>query len=338
MIKKFIEFIKENSENKTEKDFNSLGEWIEYLFDFYKNDDEKLSNLKSVINRNFNIYREDDLNDIKSDIRLANAINILDDKTKSEISSLISKFIEGELEEKDPVVDFSTDLEPLTESDITLSGKGVFTSFLKSLTALGQKDIPANLDKTPDDYLFYYHYDLKSEDVKSIFKRFASLNRYVNFISYDKNEIELYFGVKCDGEFEYGIFNGNYQPIGKFKLTSGVIKWVLGLELKSAYNLKKNLVNYNYNDLITIGRIKKDLIEYNPGFFENKSKISINDRIVSIAYQGIGKWDNGQLDIGEFQNLKNNFNNWIITKRWSDKVQFGIKPSSYWVHFNLKIK
>ena len=80
MIKKFIEFIKENSENKTEKDFNSLGEWVEYLFNLYKNDDEKLSNLKSIVNRNFNIYKEDDLTDIKSDIRLANAINILDDK------------------------------------------------------------------------------------------------------------------------------------------------------------------------------------------------------------------------------------------------------------------
>lgn len=338
MIKKFIEFIKENSENKTEKDFNSLGEWVEYLFNLYKNDDEKLSNLKSIVNRNFNIYKEDDLTDIKSDIRLANAINILDDNAKSEISSLISKFLEGGVEEKDPVIEFSTDLEPLTESDITLSGKGVFTSFLKSLTALGQKDISANIDKSPDDYLFYYHYDLLSEDVKSIFKRYSSLSRYLDFIPYDKNNIELYFGIKCDGQFEYGIFNGQFNTIGQFKLSSGVIKWLLGLELKSAYNLKKNLVNFNYNDLITIGKIKNDLNDFNPGFFENKSKICVNDRVVSIGYQGIGKWDNGQLDIGEFQNLKTNFNNWIITKKWADKVQFGIKPSSYWVYFNLKIK
>ena len=50
MIKKFIEFIKENLDNKTEVDFNSLGEWFEYLFNLYKNDEEKLSNLKSILN------------------------------------------------------------------------------------------------------------------------------------------------------------------------------------------------------------------------------------------------------------------------------------------------
>lgn len=338
MIKRYLEFIKENFEAKSKEDFNSLGEWVEHLYDLYKDDEEKLSNLKSIVNRYFNIKGEETLNDISSDIRLANAINILDEKTQSEMSSLISDFINSGIEEKDPVVDFSTDLEPLTEADITMSGKGVFTSFLKSLTALGQKDVPVNLDKSPDDYLFYYHYDLQSEDVKTIFKRFASLSRYVDLISYDKNEIELYFGIKCDGQFEYGIFNGNYQPIGQFKLTGGVIKWLLGLELKSAYNLKKNLVNFTYGDLLTIGKIKKDLNDFNPGFFEKKSKVCISDRVISIGYQGIGQWDNGQLDSGEFQNLKTNFNNWIITKKWSDKVQFGIKPSSYWVYFNLKIK
>ena len=77
MIKKYIEFIKENLEVKSENSFNSLGEWVEYLYDFYKNDEIKLSNLKSIINRDFNISIEDNLNDIESDIRLANAINIL---------------------------------------------------------------------------------------------------------------------------------------------------------------------------------------------------------------------------------------------------------------------
>ena len=44
MIKKYIEFIKENLEVKSENSFNSLGEWVEYLYDFYKNDEIKLSN------------------------------------------------------------------------------------------------------------------------------------------------------------------------------------------------------------------------------------------------------------------------------------------------------
>ena len=156
MIKRYLEFIKENFEAKSKEDFNSLGEWVEHLYDLYKDDEEKLSNLKSIVNRYFNIKGEETLNDISSDIRLANAINILDEKTQSEMSSLISDFINSGIEEKDPVVDFSTDLEPLTEADITMSGKGVFTSFLKSLTALGQKDVPVNLDKSPNSPLLYF--------------------------------------------------------------------------------------------------------------------------------------------------------------------------------------
>ena len=61
----------------------------------------------------------------------------------------------------------------LEEAEISVSGKGVFTSFLKSITALGRKDVNADFEKCPDDYLFFYHYDmLNTNDVKSIFNRF----------------------------------------------------------------------------------------------------------------------------------------------------------------------
>ena len=335
MIKKYFEFLKEST-----PEFNSLGEWVEHLYDLYENDDEKLSNLKSIVNRHFNVKGEETLQDIKSNIRLSNAINILDDNAKKEMESLIKDFVENDgIINKEPEVETSTDLEPLQESEISVSGKGVFTSFLKALTALGKKDVNADFDKCPDDYLFYYHYDmLNTEDVKSIFNRFSSLKRYLELVPYDKNEITLYFGIKSDGQFEYGIGNEKHFPIGQFKLSNGVIKWILGLESKSAYNLKKNLVNYTYSDLQTLGKIKRDINEYNPGFFEKKSKTIISDKIISIGYQGIGKCDNGQLDSGEFMNLKTNFNNWIITKKWCSKVQYGIKPQSYWLYFNLKIK
>lgn len=339
MIKKYLEFINESFDEKTREDFNSLGEWVEYLYDLYKDDEEKLSNLKSIVNRHFNVKGEETLQDIDSDIRLSNAINILDDNAKNEMESLVKDFVENGIEDKEPGFEASTDLEPLTESEISVSGKGVFTSFLKSITALGRKDVNADFEKCPDDYLFFYHYDmLNTNDVKSIFNRFSSLKRYLELIPYDKNEVSLYFGIKSDGQFEYGVSNERNFPIGQFKLSTGVIKWILGLESKSAHNLKKNLVNYTYSDLQTLGKIKRDISEYNPGFFEKKSKVSINDKIISIGYQGIGKWDNGQLDTGEFMNLKTNFNNWVITKKWSSKIQFGIKPQSYWLYFNLKLK
>ena len=57
MIKKYFDFIKESSLEPIDK-FHSLGEWVEYLYDFYKNDEEKLSNLKSIVNRKFNVKGE----------------------------------------------------------------------------------------------------------------------------------------------------------------------------------------------------------------------------------------------------------------------------------------
>ena len=42
MIKKYLEFIKESFVEKTREDFNSLGEWVEYLYDLYKDDEEKI--------------------------------------------------------------------------------------------------------------------------------------------------------------------------------------------------------------------------------------------------------------------------------------------------------
>ena len=339
MIKKFIEFIKENSENETENNFNSLGEWVEYLFDLYKNDDEKLSNLKSILNREYNIKYQDDLNDIKSDIRLANAINILDDKTKSEMSSLISNFVKNGVEEKEPIVDFSTDIEDLNESDITMSGKNIFKSFLKCITALGKKDSKPNREICPDDFLLYYNYDdISSNDLKIIFKRFKSLQIYTDLIPYDLNLLSLYYGIKTDGQLEYGIKTDKIIPIGLFKIGANSIKWLLSLDSKSLFFLKKDLVNWNSKELSILSKIKFDLNTYNPGFFDKKSHFIITDKIITIGYYGIGKWDNGKIDLGEFQNLKQNFNNWIITKKWFDKVKYNISSNSFWVYFNIKIK
>ena len=152
MIKKYLEFIKENVGS-----FNSLGEWVESLID-----DQYV---KNIINR----YTQD----IDPDIELSNAINILDARIQNEIKSQIEDYIQNGIQEKEPDVLASTDLEMLDES----AGKGVFTSFLKSLTALGQKETNPNWEKCPDDFLLFYYYpNLDSTIVKQIFTRFKSLS------------------------------------------------------------------------------------------------------------------------------------------------------------------
>jgi hypothetical protein len=121
IIKKYIQFIKENS-----GDFNSLGEWVDSL----SND----SYIMNIVNR----Y----LGDIGPDIELSNAINLLDDNEQRDIRSQIEEYLENGLTEIEPKILASTNIEELTESldvpvvleqEISVAGKGVFSSFLHGL-------------------------------------------------------------------------------------------------------------------------------------------------------------------------------------------------------------
>ena len=150
MIKKYIEFINEGHFNG----FNSLGEWVESLIDY--------SYIQNIITR---YTKGSDLS-----INLSNAINVLDDKEQQEIKAQIDHYLENGIEEKEPQLLASTDLEPLTESEISVAGKGIFTSFLKSLTGLGHKESQPNWERCPESFLLYYHFsNIQSEDLKQIF-------------------------------------------------------------------------------------------------------------------------------------------------------------------------
>jgi hypothetical protein len=321
IIKKYFDFIKENKDN-------SFGEWVESL----SNDDY----IMNIINRF--------VGDVSPTIRLANAINLLDDKDKSDIEKQINHYLEFGIEEKEPEIIVSAETEELlseqVQVEISVAGKGIFHSFLKALTALGRKETNSNPDKCPDDFLIFYHYEnLLAEEVKIIFNRFKSLTKYVNMIDYGKNEVELYFGIKCNGQFQYGIsYDSNLSLIGEFKLSQSTIKWILSLESKSAFSLKKDLVNISYNDILTLGKIKMDMINFNPGYHEKKSFPVIKDRIISFGWYGVGKWDNGKLDGGELMNVKNNFNTWVMSKKWGTKILVSVNPQSFWLWIHIKLK
>ena len=318
MIKRYLEFIKENLNG-----FNSLGEWIESLMN-----DEYVRNIIARYTK-----------DSDHSIDLSNAINILDDKTKQEIKAQIDYYLKNGIEEKEPQFLVSTDLEPLMESEITIAGKGIFISFLKSLTSLGQKEVQPSWEKCPDGFLLFYHYpNLQSEDVKQVFSRFKSLTRYLDIIDYQKNETDLYFGIKCDGNFEYGVHYDVLKPIGQFRLSQSVIKWICQIESKSASSLKKELVNLTLADVITLGKIKTDMLTFNPGYHEKKLSPMLKDRVISFGYFGVGRWDNGKIDEGELMNVKNNFTTWLLTKRWGSKVLISVKPNSFWLYLHLKLK
>jgi hypothetical protein len=324
LIKKYLDFISEST---------NLGQWIESL-----SDDPQIGRIVNrYITDETGIYGGDS---IGPEINLSNAINLLPEKTKAEIEEQVNKYLEGGLEEKDPDILVSTDTEELMESvEVTKAGRGIFQSFLKSLTALGQKESQPNWENTPNEFLLYYKFiNLDAQVVKSIFSRFKSLTRYLELIDYSKNEVGLYFGVLTSGDFEYGILYDIRVPIGHFKLSASVVKWITSLESKSAQSLKREIVNMTYNDIINLGLIKNDMTQYNPGYFEKRLEPQIKEGVISFGFYGIGKWDNGKLDEGEYQNIKLNFTNWLMTKKWGSKVLISVKSQSFWLYFHIKLK
>jgi hypothetical protein len=160
----------------------------------------------------------------------------------------------------------------------------------------------------------------------------------LDLIDYGKKECGLYFGIKCDGTFEYGIAYDKLNPIGQFKITSSIVKWIITLESKSAASLKKEIVNLSSNDIILLGKIKNDMKDFKPGYFEKESKPTISDKVISFGYYGVGKWDNGKLDEGELMNIKNNFSSWVMSKKWGQKVLISVKPHSFWLYLSIKLK
>ncbi len=317
-IKNYIQFIKESSVN----DYHSLGEWVVSLID-----DEYVRDIVARYTK-----------DIEHDVDLSNAINVLDERTKLDITQQIENYIKNGIEDKEPDIIVSSVTEELL-SEIATAGKGIFSSFMKTLTALGLKESSPNWEKCPEDYLvFYYYSDVDAQAVKQVFERFKSLLRYSGMIDNGKNEVNLYYGIKCDGTFEYGLSYDELNKIGQFRLSQSIVKWIVSMDLSAASSLKKELVNLTYTDIVTLGKIKIDMSTFNPGYSEKRSFPIIKDKVISFGYYGIGKWDNGKLDEGEFMNIKSKFTTWLLSKKWGSKVLISVKPSSFWLYIHIKLK
>ena len=62
------------------------------------------------------------------------------------------------------------------------------------------------------------------------------------------------------------------------------------------------------------------------------------DRTITFGYLGLGKWDNGQVDLGELENIKQNLKNYLIKFKWSDKILISVKPQNLWILVQIKLK
>jgi len=316
MIKRYNQFI---SESFSKEDHHSLGEYIEQLAE----NDEFIQMIVGQMT-----------GDIDSSIRMSNAINLLDDLQKIELLKRVENHLNG-VEGKTHVsatVDAKT-VEPIDET----YGKNVLTTFFKCLTALGFKENAPQTNEVPTEFLMFFKLSgVDSSRIEGVFNRFKSLQS-IN-VDYSHPTMGLYFGIKCDGNFEYGYYYDELIPIGQFKLTKSIYNQIKLSELKSASGLKKILVNLNFEDVVLMCKIKVEMDKFSPGYFEQKMVPQILERTMTFGFYGVGKWDNGQLDAGEFENVKSNLKTFLMKYKRSEKIMISVQPSKFWVYIQIKLK
>ena len=314
MIKKYTQFVQESF---SEDVHHTLGEYIEEL----SKDDEYIQMIAGQYT-----------GDVDPSIRLSNAINLLDDMTKIELLKRVENHING-VEVGEVSIGTSTPVDLLEES----YGKNVLTTFMKCLTALGFKDNTPESKEIPAEFLIFFKLSgVESSRIESVFKRFKSLSSIQ--IDYTHPSMGLYFGIRNTGDFEYGAYYHELIPIGIFKLSKSVFNSLKLSELKSATGLKKVLVNLSLNDILLMGKIKMEMDKFNPGYFNQKMVPQVNDRIMTFGYEGAGKWENGQLDVIEKNNIITSLKTFLSKYKWSEKVQVRVYPDKLWLKIDIKLK
>jgi hypothetical protein len=317
MINKYKLFIAESKFDEYKKEYHSIGEWIEEVS---KDDDY----LQSIISN----Y----IHDIDTDINISNAVNMLQDFDLKQLFYRIYNYINNGEKEKD--VDIMANVE-ITEN-VKFGGKNMLQSFLKSLTGLGLKESFVSESKN-NFFLFYTSKNVSVLKLKTVFNRFRSLSMFIDRIKYDLNDCDVYYGIKQDMVFEYGFLCDNEEiKIGSFKINKSTLKSLLLLQSPSALPLKRDILSLDFSDLVLLCTITREMQNYK---LSSKSKGPIlKDGVLSFGYYGVGKWDNDVLDEGEYYNIRNNFKNWLIKFKWSDKILVSITHNEYWIYLNFKIK
>ena len=226
------------------------------------------------------------------------------------------------------------------EANEIMAGKNLFKCYLKVFSALGLKDTKPNWETTPESFLISFKTNLIDVNtIKSVMSRYRQFDNFINEINYTHNDCQLYFGIKCDLTLEYGMGTEDQViPIGKFKLTKGILNWILTLDSPSAINLKRELVHLDINKLSLFCKIKTEMKKFIPGQSEKKMNPQINGDVITFGYYGIGKWNNGKMDNVDLENVKNNFKTFLSKYKWSEKVQVSVTSNQFWIYLNIKLK
>lgn len=324
IIKRFNEY------NSDYRGFNTIGEFIESHME-----DDYIKTLVAYYNQKMQKEHK-----LQYDVRVANTINILKDIDAQYLYKKVCDYLDGVEEPKNPgMVDLPNEVDSTEEVNeaALVAGKNIFKSFLRMLAALGLKENKPDWSNTPKDFLVYYQFDgLSYEQIKMMMNRFKSLTPFVERLV-QNNDQKLYFGVKLDLNFEYGIYVEDHQYIGKFKMTKSNYNWLLTQETSASSSLKRELVDLSVEKMKLFSTIKKDMETFKPGKFKQKLVPTIKDDVIVFSYHGIGRWNSGDLEAEDLETLKQNFKKWAAGYKWSYKAKMNVTATDFWIKYQIKL-
>ena len=276
---------------------------------------------------------------VDTSVDLVSAVSLIDEKTQDKILSLIKKY-KVVRKEEDSEVFANTDLNLLDESISTLAGKNLFNCFLKIFSALGYKNVQPNWKSTPNDFLIYYTTDeIDYLEIRTVTARFRHLDELLEKLQTSTQNAQIFFGLKTDMTVEYGIlFQDNLNKIGEFKFAKGTYNNLLMSNYLALINMKSFLSDMGFERVKLLCRIKREMINFNPGYFEDKLKPYITNDIITFGFFGIGRWDNGVMDEYEVESVKNNLKSFLLHFKWSQDVKVSVVAKNFWVYINIKLK
>lgn len=307
MIKKYPEF-------KKLREYPNLGNWVESLCQ----NDEFIRSIVGEITR-----------DVDPKVGVSNAVEVLDNSKKLELVNRIQSY----LDRVDSTPDITTSVDVYEKIEESY-GKGIFTTFLKCLTALGLKDNSPS-DSPSNDWIVYFEFkNLDPFKVNSVFNRFKSLSQIDLNFTYD---VSLYFGIKDSLILEYGWFDKTHNQIGKFPISKSVVNWIKTSNMKSLSGIRKFLLNISKEDIQIFSKLKSHIQNLEIG----GSKImvpKINDRVITFGWYGVGKWEDSKMSSENLEVIKDKIRNHILKLKFNEKLLISVTADNFWIYLKIKLK
>lgn len=307
MIKKYPEF-------KKLREYPNLGNWVESLCQ----NDEFIRSIVGEITR-----------DVDPKVGVSNSVEVLDNSKKLELVNRIQSYLDGV--DSAPDITTSVDVDEKIEESF---GKGIFTTFLKCLTALGLKDNSPS-ENPSEDWMVYFEFkNLDPFKVNSVFGRFKSLSSIDLNFTYD---VSLYFGIKNNLTLEYGWFDRVHNQIGIFPVSKSVLNWIKTSDLKSLSGMRKFFLNTSVDDLKIFSKLKSHIQSLQIGGTKRLIPV-INDKMITFGWYGLGKWENSKMTPENLEPIKDMIRNHVMSLKFHDKLLMSCTPNNHWIYLKIKIK